>query len=71
MAGFSIPLCPECGTARVERQPDNELQCQRVDCGFKGKRPKFMTGGPGTYRSYNTHWRDPIALMPGGYDDNG
>lgn len=64
------PICPKCGSAAVESAGEGKRRCLRTSCGYVGASSKFSHGGPGTYRSPNTGWRDPIALTPGGYEDN-
>lgn len=69
------PMCPQCGSVRTERivrrsKERARLRCLEPDCGHEGFRPAFMAGGPGSYRKPNERWRDPVALLPGGYADN-
>lgn len=43
--------------------------CAEWDCLYIGKRSEFSPK-TGSSRSGNDHWRDPIAMLPGGYEDN-
>ena len=62
------PYCPKCGSVKVVMGAIMGI-CQEDDCGYVKNRRAFTDhvghSGPG-----NTHWRDPVALTPGGYDDN-
>ena len=70
-----MPICPKCGTVRVSQTRDGLAKNARLHgvcgrCGHTAPIAEFRSHGPDN-RSYNQHWRDPIALTPGGYDDNG
>jgi len=43
--------------------------CLERDCGHAGPAAAFRNHAGGS-REPNQHWRDPIALLPGGYEDN-
>lgn len=60
------PICPSCGSVRCADW-GKQMTCQ--DCGHSARAERFSQGGPGTPRSCNTHWRDPVALSMDGYDD--
>lgn len=67
---MSTPYCPKCGSVTVRKiRAGKSGQCLETDCGHIGYWKSFTIhlGGPGYP---NDHWRDPIAMLPGGYDDN-
>ena len=66
----TVPICPNCGTANSMKRKSQGAICLREGCGFKGKKGDFLNHPPDS-RTYNHHWRDPIALTPGGHEDNG
>lgn len=70
------PICPKCGSIRVERKKNANnariaMHCLESDCLHVGSRSSFMQGGPNTGQSQytNDHWRDPIAMSMDGYDE--
>lgn len=66
---MTTPICPKCGTVKVGKSGKGKLRCEREGCGHEARRSKFLGGGPGTPRTPNQHWRDPVALSMDGYDE--
>lgn len=62
--------CPICGTLRVE-VGYVEGRCLEDDCGHVGPARDFRGLSGRKVWSPNVSWRDPVALLPGGYEDNG
>lgn len=62
------PICPECGSIKVTVAGRHGV-CLENDCGHKGSAGSFKNnrhhGAP--CDAGNRHWRDPVALLPGGY----
>ena len=66
----NLKYCPKCGSIKVEKSTKHKYRrvCLEVDCGHEGSESSFRAGV--SSRQGNKKWRDPIALLPGGYDDN-
>ena len=65
---MTTPYCPKCGSVKVQKNGKNG-ECLETDCTHTGGWKSFTIhlGGPGYT---NDHWRDPIAMLPGRYEDN-
>lgn len=61
------PTCPKCGSINVKVNRAGE--CLEADCRHVGSAGAFKAAS-GLRRIPNQRWRDPIASLPGGYDDN-
>lgn len=61
------PTCPECGSIKVA--VGKKGTCLESDCGHVGSAGSFRKVR-GSSRSPNMRWRDPVAMLPGRYDDN-
>ena len=60
-------MCPRCGSVRVGRNAETrKLECQEPDCDEVAERRALGCAWPQSYP--NQHWRDPVAMLPGGYD---
>ena len=65
------PICPQCGSVRVRRTRGRHFgECHEPDCGHVSPWRAFRNYVAAPARA-NGHWRDPVALLPGGYEDNG
>lgn len=68
VARVMTPYCPECGSIKVAPIAKG-YRCSEPDCGCEGSHKKFRNH-VGFVKPVNQKWRDPVALTPGGYEDN-
>ena len=62
-----LPICPKCGSVRMERDPETrKLVCQEPDCADVAQRRGLGMTTPRRYT--NQHWRDPVAMSMDGYE---
>lgn len=53
---MTTPVCPNCGSVRVasaggaDASRHRAMRCEEPDCGFTGRRPVFLRGGPNTWQ---------------------
>ena len=66
---MTTPYCPKCGSVKVDREGKRGC-CLETDCGHEGQWQGFKTHPGFAPPPGNKNWRDPIALLPGDYEDN-
>lgn len=65
------PICPKCGSVAVvdaPSPPGAPKRCRCTHCEHTHSRWRFTNYISTSHEQ--TKWRDPIALTPGGYEDN-
>lgn len=60
------PYCPKCGSIKVQAKGQRG-KCLEPDCLHEGSAKTFREH-TGTNHQPNQHWRDPVAMLPGGYE---
>ena len=60
------PICPNCGSVKVERQGKGKFKCLEPDCAEVAARRGLTVEWP--KREANQQWRDPVAMSMDGYE---
>jgi len=65
---MATPYCPECGSVRIKKDRRTG-RCLEPDCFHSGPWRKFSEHAGWAPTGRQAKWRDPIALLPGDYED--